>query len=500
MDYNKTMYRYMQDYCVKNNGTAVARGNSCFSYKELDREVHRVAGGLWKLGVRKGDVVMSALPNIEQSVALLYATSLIGAIFAPVHPLLSEREFGKEVEIQKPKVLCISDVNFSRFSRHKAGAKLVYCPYLLHAYFGLPCGDKFEEYVGGQIPALHMHSGGTSGVPKTVVLSHFSANVLVHNLLTSIPYRFGDKDRMLVTLPMFHGFGLIVGVHASLSTDMTAVLMPRFEGKMALKNIEKHRVTTVIAIPRMLTKLLSTKGFEGDKISSLANVFVGGDTLSKKLAVDFNERMNSAGATAVAQQGYGLTEIGSVCVLASKDSEPGAIGKAINNVETIVVDDNDVVLADSERGELLLKSDQTMIGYLGEKEEGFVTIDGRQYLRTGDIFSKCGDDLTFYGRKKRLIKISGMNVFPSEIERVAKELDFVKTCAVLERQIKGKTQIEIVIEGELTSSQKEDVQKYVGKNLSHWHIPGIVSTVSKMPYTAVGKIDYKALEGKEDIL
>ena len=499
MDYNKTMYKFMREYCNKNNAVALSRGHIRLSFDKLDKEVRRVAGGLFKLGVRQGDVVMSALPNIEQAVSLLYATSLIGAIFAPVHPLLSEREFQKEVELQHPKVLAISDVNFSRFIKHKGGAKLVYCPYLMHSFVGLPLSKHYVEYDGdGNLPALHMHSGGTSGVPKTVVLSAYGANALVDNLLSSIPYKFDQKDKMLVTLPMFHGFGLIVGVHASLSTDMSAVLMSRFNGKSALKSIKKNRVTTVIAIPRMLTKFLSTKGFEGDNVSSLANVFVGGDTLSRSLALEFNDRMKRAGATAVAQQGYGLTEIGSVCVLAPKDAQVGAIGRAINNVDAVIIDDDDRPVPDGEKGELVLNSNQTMLGYIGSDEEAFVTIDGKKYLRTGDLFSKCGDDLVFYGRKKRLIKISGMNVFPSEIERVAKELPYVKECAVFERVVKGKTQIEIDVVGSLSDKQREEVRKHVGKNLSHWHVPGIVKSVDKMPYTTIGKVDYVTLKNSKE--
>ncbi|MBR2956520.1 MAG: acyl--CoA ligase [Clostridia bacterium] len=495
MDYNKTMYRFMREYCTKHNAVAVSRGGVRLSYDKLDREVRRVAGGLFKLGVRQGDVVMSALPNIEQAVSLLYATSVLGAIFAPVHPLLSEREFKKEVELQQPKVLAISDINFSRFAKHKKGAKVVYCPYLAHGFVGLPHSTKFDEYVGdGNVPALHMHSGGTSGVPKTVVLTAYGANALVDNLLSSIPYNFDSKDKMLVTLPMFHGFGLIVGVHASLSTDMSAVLMPRFTGKSALKSIKDNKVTTVIAIPRMLTKLLATKGFEGEGVSSLANVFVGGDTLSKSLAVEFNDRMKRAGATAVAQQGYGLTEIGSVCVLAPKDAEVGSIGRTIRNVTPLIVDDNGRALADGEKGELVLLSNQTMLGYIGSDEDAFVYVDGNKYLRTGDIFSKDGNNLTFYGRKKRLIKISGMNVFPSEIERVAKEISYVNECAVIERSVGGKTQIELVIVGKLTDKQKDEVRKHVGKNLSHWHVPGIVTSIDAMPYTTIGKVDYNALE------
>ena len=494
MDYNKSMYAYMKDYTLKHSECAVARGNFKMSPLKLMNETKRVAGGLYKLGVRQGDVVMSALPNIEQAVSLLYASALLGAVFAPVHPLISEKEFEREVAIQKPKVLAISAVNAMRFSKHRGEAKVVYCPYCFHGFLGLPYSKEYVEYTGnGNIPALHMHSGGTSGVPKTVVLSHSGANALVDNMLSSIPYHFDKKDSMLVTLPMFHGFGLIVGVHAALSADVKTVLLSKFSGKSALKEIIRHKITTMIAIPRMLNKFLATKGFEGDNVSSLEHVFVGGDTLDKRLAEEFNDVMNRAGAGAVAQQGYGLTEMGSVCVLSSKTDPVGTIGRPFNNVDVAIVDDKGQALPDGERGELVLGGNQMMMGYLEKDEDAFVSINGKRYLRTGDIFAKNGDNLSFYGRKKRLIKIFGMNVFPSEIERVAKELPFVKNCGAFERIVNGKTQIELVVEGSITEKQREEIQKHIGKNLSHWHIPRIIKTVEKMPYTSIGKIDYVSL-------
>ena len=91
-----------------------------------------------------------------------------------------------------------------------------------------------------------------------------------------------------------------------------------------------------------------------------------------------------------------------------------------------------------------------------------------------------------------------MNVFPSEIERVAKELPYVKECAVFERVVKGKTQIEIDVVGSLSDKQREEGRKHVGKNLSHWHVPGIVKSIDKMPYTTIGKVDYVTLKNSKE--
>lgn len=485
MDFNKSMYAYMREYRKKNDEIAVVRGLRKTSFSALDKEIRRVASGLYRLGVRKGDVVMCALPNIEQAISLLYATSLLGGIFSPVHPLLAKSEFEKEVSLQKPKVLVVSDVSLS-FAPLRAGAKIVYCPYWLHTYFGLPYSTKFEEYDGdGNIPALYMHSGGTSGTPKTVVFSAYSANALVHNLLTSIPYEFSDKDGMLVTLPLFHGFGLIVGVHASLCTNMKAVLVPKFSGERALNSIKRNGVTTMIAVPRMIRKMLDTEGFSGKNIKTLSNAYIGGDALDSSLARAFNNRMKEAGATAVAQQGYGLTEMGSVCVLNPKDGDINSVGKAINSVDVVIKD-----------GELHLSSNQMMSGYLlenGKIEKEFVEIDGKNYLPTGDLFELKGESLYYLGRKKRLIKISGMNVFPSEIERIAGEFEFVRASVAFPIEIGGKMYIKLLVEGEASSAQLEKIKKEIEKRLSHWHRPEIIECVNALPRTNVGKIDYLKL-------
>ncbi len=492
MDYNKSMYAYMRAYREKNDEIAVVRGRRKTSFSALDKEIRRVAGGLYRLGVRKGDVVMCALPNIEQAVSLLYATSLLGGIFSPVHPLLAKAEFEKEVELQRPKVLVVSDVSID-FATLSRGAKIVYCPYWAHVYVGLPYSLKFEEYKGGgDIPALYMHSGGTSGAPKTVVFSAYSANALVHNLLSSIPYDFSDKDGMLVTLPLFHGFGLIVGVHASLCTNMKAVLVPKFSGERALKAIVRNRVTTMIAVPRMIRKLLDTDGFSGENVRTLENVYIGGDALDRSLAKEFNDRMKDAGAGAVAQQGYGLTEMGSVCVLSPKNCDENSVGCAISGVDTALVYDEE-----ADGYELYLSSDQMMSGYLsadGKLESGCVDMDGGKWLPTGDLFEKKGEYLYYIGRKKRLIKISGMNVFPSEIERIAGEFDFVRAAAAFPIKINNKTYIKLLIEGDASEVQLEKVKKEIEKRLSHWHRPEVVECVKSLPRTNIGKIDFKNLK------
>lgn len=496
---NISMYEFLRTYVKKSErDIAVVRGKKKMRFKKLMREIDRVAGGLYTLGIRRGDTVMCALPNIEQGVVFLYAASKLGAVLAPVHPLISVEEFNREVRLQKPKVAVISDVNIFRFSSCLKGIKKIYCPCWAYLYLGLPRGKDFCPYSGsGDLPALYMHSGGTTGKPKTVVLSAESANSLVDALFKTIPYDFGEKDAMLVTLPSFHGFGLIVGIHASLSIGMKAVLLPKFNSKKAVKTIRDNGVTTMIAVPRMLKKLLDEESFCLDNIKTLQNVYVGGDSLDQKLKAEFDKRLKEAGAGAVAQEGYGLTEVGSVCVLSKKDGSAGSVGQVISGVTAQIVDENGNVLKTGEVGELIIATNQCMSGYLGDEKatsDALTEINGVRAIRTGDLFRiDENGNLFFEGRKKRLIKISGMNVFPSEIERVAMEFPFVKACVALEISKEGKTYIKLVIEGKLTSAQTDAVKAAIKEKLSHWHEPKIVECVDALPRTAIGKIDFMRL-------
>lgn len=178
-----------------------------------------------------------------------------------------------------------------------------------------------------------MQSGGTTGEPKTVAISSRAANSMAGNLLQYLGDKFSEKNAMLAALPMFHGFGLCVGVHASISTNMRSVLLPIFRAKNTIKVIAKNRITTMIAVPRMMQKLLAENEFSGDNISCIEDIYVGGDLVSEELVHKFDARMKECGGKGVLSPGYGLTETSSVCTVSKSDFLSGSVGKPINAVE-----------------------------------------------------------------------------------------------------------------------------------------------------------------------
>ncbi|MEG1663410.1 MAG: class I adenylate-forming enzyme family protein, partial [Clostridia bacterium] len=462
-------------------------------FKKFFEEIDRVAGGLYALGIRRGDVCMTVLPNILQHVVLVYALSRIGAVVAVVHPLMTEAGFKDLYNLQKPKAVFLSDINFIKLGKIAKDSKTVFCSYVVYSYTGLPNSKYFEPYDGdGQEPAFYMHSGGTTGAPKTVVLSSKAVNALARNILEAFDGKHNEDCAMLVTLPLFHGFGMCVGVHASLCSNMKVVLLPSFSGKRALKAIVKNKVTDMIAVPRMLVKLLRQDGFEGKNIASLRDIYVGGDSINPSVIQQFNLRMEQAKSKGKLHSGYGLTEVGSCVAVEHHGYKSGTVGRMLPNMEALVATENCAPQRNGEVGELLIGGDQLMTCYLGDDKltrEVFCEIDGKRYLKTGDYFSQDDDGfLTYKGRKKRLIKISGVNVFPLEIERVAKELPFVGECVAYEVKKDGKTFSRLAVEGELTDTQKSQIEARIKAQLTHWHIPSGIDCVAKLPRTDIGKI------------
>lgn len=495
-----SLYDHMRAYRPKKEGdTAFIRGGRRMTFGRLFRETERVAGGLAALGVGKGDVVMLALPTIEQGIVAFYAVSRLGAVASMIHPLMARGEFERAVREQRPKAVFLSDINFKRLGKGLKGVKRVICPYALYGYIGLPRPVAFTPYSGdGGEPAVYMRSGGTSGDAKTVVLSAAAVNALTDNLFATLSDdRFDERDRMLTALPMFHGFGLFVGLHTVICVAAPPVLMPVFRADKAVRAIAKHRVTLMIAVPGMINKLLAEPEFRGENVRSLRHVYVGGDTVDAELEKRFDERMREAGSDCVLSPGYGLTETGSVCVLSPHKAGGAVLGKPLVNMKCLIVDEEGNEAAQGDTGELLLTGNQLMTGYLDDPEAtaaAYEEREGKKWLKTGDMFRALPDgSLFFMGRKKRLIKISGVNVFPAEIERTAVELPYVAQCAAIEIREQNKPFIALFVVGKLSEEQIKGLKRHIVNELSKWHEPRWVICVDALPRTQIGKTDHVRL-------
>lgn len=501
---NQTMFDFMRNYRTTFYGDAYIYR---FEKREIFlflKEVEKVAGSFVAMGVKAGDNIAMSLPNCPQALVAMYAANRIGAAVSVHYPKSNPETFKKSLNLIKPKICLLSDINYFKYKKLVGDAKIVVCPVYTKLYIGLKKSVKFEPYHSdGEDVAVYMHSSGTSGTPKTSALTNKNMNALVANMFDSINNHFAERDKMLACLPLFHGFGLVATIHASLCARMTCCLLPNFSATKALWTMKHYGVTCINIIPNMLKKMIKKPNF-AESFKTVKFIYVGGDTLSEELVSAAEKKFSEAGLDLKITQGYGLTEMASVCTL-NVDCVKDSIGKPLKGVDIKIVDENLNEIEDGKVGEILLSGDQLMKGYVGESKNPFVELDGKKWLKSGDLAAKDEDgNLFFKGREKRLIKISGINVFPIEIELVADSIDEVCcSCAVCKYDENSKPYIKLFVELKegviLDDAIVKKIQDAIKTKLSRWNMPSQIEQLIEMPYTEMGKIDYKLLT-KDDYL
>lgn len=516
------------------HNTALIYMGHKFSYDHLLKRINQFAKSLLDLGYHKDEVITVCLPNIPDAIYLLYAINQIGAISNIIHPLYNFTQMEENIKITKSRVLFCLDTTYQMFKPlEKQGVKVIACS---------PANELLmvEKFVYRQMnkkkigrislknttslfyfahretsydtrfknDAVYLNSGGTSGKAKIISLSPFAMNALAHYGPWIIDVKDGKNIGMLAVLPMFHGFGLEMGVHIMLSFGAVCVLMPKFNRKQTIKYIKKNQVQLMIGIPILYESLLSKKKFNGKKLRNLKIAFVGGDFVSTNLLKSFNQLMIENKSQCRLREGYGLTETVCVCsVNTHHHNQAATSGMALPNVEFKVIDP--VTLEDlgyDKEGELLISGETLMNGYVYAEdpkanEKTFLNIDGKKWLRTGDFCSIDKDNfVSFKQRLKRIIKVSGVPVFPSMVEDSASAYSFVYECAAIgvEDARHGHIiKLFVVLHREYKGT-KEDARKAIDdkiiRDLGIFAKPKEIVFVDSLPHTFVGKIDVNKLK------
>jgi long-chain acyl-CoA synthetase len=490
----------MTGYDPERNHTAISCNRRKLSFADFLSEIERVAGALQKMGVKKGESVGVCLLNSPAAIITVYAINRAGGIANIIHPKTNTHKLREILRNTGTRIVFASSLLLYNQLKAYNGMEVVACgggSWALSAFIPNVRSFKFlrGEYkpvaVDGEDIAVYMHSGGTTGEAKTARLSNRSVNALVRNLFASIPKKFTSADSMLAVLPIFHGFGFAIGIHAPLCQRMRVVPWMLFNAAKFADKVKREKITVISAIPRMLQKLLVTPNFNGDALKTVTDVFCGGDYFAESLRVNFEARLRAGGADAHVYRGYGLTEMNSVCVL-NVNGVPDSIGQPLKNTLVRICDDNG---NDVKCGNLWLSSEAMMSGYLDPNCNVIIEENGKKWLNTGDIAETDEDgNLFFKARAKRLIKISGMNVFPSEIEAVANSLAFVASGAAVERRMGDKPFIVLYVTlKNKTADAPGKIMAACRAKLSQWHVPSEVKVLDVMPMTKMGKIDAEKL-------
>ena len=517
------MYDTIKNYYKQKdmNGPALLYMGKTFTYAQLFDEIDVAARKLSSY-VKAGDVVTVCMPNTPECVFCFYAINRIGAIAHLVHPLAPLNQIKKFMTAAKSKLLVTLSINLEKYAplakdypiisvhpAHSLGPikrklfDIKVKPYKgdmtgITDYDDVPLAQMPQEPVrDGDLASVYLNSGGTGGEPKIIELSDNAINALGNRGLEALDLSDARGMYMLAVVPMSHGYGLTMGVHTTLTYGAVSVLMPKFDAKLTVKLIKKNKLHFLVGVPNLYRALLRQKGFNGKALRNIYVGYIGGDSCPQSLLDEFNKRMEEAGASGRLFEGYGLTETTNVCVVNNyKNNRRGSLGKPFGGLTAVIVEPNtDKLLPHGEKGEILISGDTLMNGYLNnpeETEKAFIEIDGKKYVRTGD-FGYMDDDgfLYFTQRLKRIIKISGMSVYPREIEASATELDGVTGACAVEYSDKGKTKIALYLTG--TPIAEQTIKDKIAADLSHYAMPTIVEFIDSIPLTPIMKADTLAL-------
>ena len=504
--------------------TAITYMGRKISYKKLYKKVVELSLGFYLMGVKKGDVVLVALPNIPQAVYVLYALNRIGAVPAFVSPLSGEYELEEYINKCQAKVILALENLYEKFIGvfGRTGLKKLVITSVFDE-IGLPKVNKKENAVllhqlfkvkpksniylspsKAEDTAVILFSGGTTGKPKAVELTNLNLNALATGTESAC-----RKDvwgvKMLSVLPVFHGFGLGICIHTVLYFGGECILIPRFESEKVGRIIRKNRPQYLAVVPAMLNPLMKSKAMAKADLSLLSGVFSGGDSLSSELEKAFNDFLLNHNASVRIRQGYGLTEcVASSCLMPADFVRSESIGKPYPDTFYKIVKQNTLEEAKKgDTGEICIRGKTVMKGYFKDEAETKNALklhsDGEIWLHTGDV-GKIDEDgfVYFKGRIKEIIVSNGNNIYPSEIEKALLKHKDIKECCVVgvKDKAKGESAVAFAVmnnKSSETEEEKEELLKHMKKYISKQAMPENIYFADKIPRTPLGKIKYGEL-------
>ncbi len=540
---NLSLYEAFQT-SVKNTpfGKAVYYQGTQFSYRRFSRLVDRMADILvHQLNVKPKDVIMVAQPNIPDTLILIYAINKIGAIVNLVHPFtpynqirsimektktkiafLFEQRVAKEVEqyrgiadrIYVTRVedyLPIAKKNFyhifmNKDIRKKLGKFRGKFKGFNYVYQLKPTGKPVETITGKSNEiSVYLHSGSTTGEPKIICLCDDNFNFICDqtDVAASLPREELKHFGMLSVLPSFHGFGFCMTMHNSLTNSMNCILIPKYSPKEVVKTMNKTNVNLCVGVPTMFESLINYPPFvKSKKLKNWYVCFSGGDTLSTVLKERFDNVMKSHGSPCRVFEGYGLTEsVAAISINTFEHNRDGSIGYPLHDVQIRIVDEKGHELPHGEIGEITIKSKATMVSYLNDEEATKkAVVDG--WLYTGDLGYVDNDNYLFFKlRKKRVIKVSGVGVFPTEIEALVNHIQGVKGCCAIripDDRLQSAVKIFVVADYFDEQGMKDLILDTCRKYLIRWAVPKEIEFIEKLPMTMLNKVNFAKLQKEED--
>lgn len=506
------------------------------TYAEIATAVQHTAAGLEKLGVTKGTHVGLLLPNCPSYVIYYFAVLKLGAtvvnfnplytaeelktqaidseisimvtlnldlLFTKVESLLQSAAVGKAIVCDFPKLLPQPKSTLFKLFKRKDLAKIKKSPVRNKIVFDRTIQDNDGQYSQPDINptediAVLQYTGGTTGVPKGVMLTH--ANLYCNTFqVTAWAAELEDgKQKVMAVLPFFHVFGMTVVMNFAIARASQIVLIPKFELDDALKLIDKVKPTCMPGVPTLFNAIANHSDLKKYDLSSLLFCFSGAAPLPLSLKNQFEEL-----TLCKLVEGYGLSEAAPVV---SCNPLPGPVkDKSIGlpmpgtKISLRDVEDPTVEVQPGERGELCISGPQVMKGYWKNQEatDGIFVGD---YLRTGDVATLDGDGFIYIvDRIKDIILCSGYNVYPRQIEDAIYKHSAVEevTAVAVPDEYRGEAPKAFVKLHDGHSLSEDELMAFLKTKLSKIEMPREIEFRDELPKTFVGKPSKKELQQQE---
>ncbi len=499
------------------------------SFGELKSAVDALAGYLQQhCAVARGDRVLLQMQNCPQFVIAYYAVLRADAVVVPVNPMLLTDELAHIADDSGARIALVAQELAPRLHALLDAGRLERA---IVACYADCLGEHAEEapdfvrqprmpldhprlqswveaLAAGCMPAAPLagaddlaclpYTSGTTGHPKGCMHTHRStmfAAVAGACWAGVVP---GQVN--LLSLPLFHVTGMQVSMNASLYAGAMLVIMPRWDRDLAARLIARHRVTSWASIPTMMIDFLASPALETHDLSSLRRVSGGGAAMPAAVAQRLLER---TGLSYV--EGYGLTE-----TIATTHANPmhrprqQCLGLPIFNVDSRVIDPDTLQeVATRSVGEIVIHGPQVFLGYWRDEAKtraAFVDIEGRRFLRTGDLGYRDEDGYFFFtDRLKRMINASGYKVWPAEVEAIMYRHPDVRDCCIVGTgdAYRGETVKAIVVRRPGSRLEADGLIDWARAQMAAYKVPRVVDFVDELPKSATGKVMWRQLQDAE---
>ena len=491
-----------------------------------------------ELGLGKGDVYTVFAPTSAESMAVFMALNKLGAIvnfippFFPAQTLMDVMTFTKSKglavfdsasvaaaaaagELKVPMMVCTAEC-YAVPDKTEAAYNEAYLNTLNAA--GIPYALYTEEitrYRGRSVPgiknngadvAVYMYGGGTTGQSRTIMLSNYALNAVTYTCCcTNGRPEHPGLDTEIGCMPFFHAFGFIASGLEPLVKGAKIILLPAFDPGEFIALMKLNHVVQFSGVPNLFRKLCAHPEWDGPHLASMRICFGGGDDVGPSFMQKFNETFAKNGSPALLHQGYGLTECAAVVIKNLRGlNRNGSIGKPLPGIRVELWDENKRPVPDGSIGEIAITGPGLMEGYLtedGRLGEGLYTDEhGVRWVLSGDYGHKDADGFFYFdGRKKRLVIISGYNVYPADIERVVTELPFIKeNCPVQGFDENGRILVRLYcVPDEAAEGTEEDWRNRIAaqcaRRLPRYAVPRDIRFIKALPRTRVQKVDFMKL-------